>query len=485
MHFPRNLLDRPAEETARLIALGFLDHAALARKRLRKREPEALHDLRVGVRRLRTGLRCFRRELGRSISRKTRRQLQRLAGASGASRDLEVHLEWVKDQLDPAGARQRAGVTWLVERLERRKRRADKRLDRTIARIWPSLRPRLKKELRTYRLTVRVDKIARGHTAAPALGRQILQLSGELETRLSAIRSIGQRDAAHAARIQVKRLRYMLEPLEHQAEGIGAVVRRLKTLQDLLGDLHDAQSFMANLARLRERAADQHLKRQRKRRGWRTEPLKSGEMQDDDPRPGLLALHQVLVDRSQVAYRQLEEQWLKGAAEPFFALVTELGQSMVNDDRDNLEIERKYLLRSIPPAARVAPALHIEQGYLPGDRIAERVRRISADGEEHRYRTIKGGTGISRVEVEEEVPVALYEHLWPLTEGRRVFKRRHKVNDGALVWEIDDFSDRDLVLAEVELPSEETPVDPPEWLKPYVVREVTGEDEYANSNLAK
>jgi CYTH domain-containing protein len=133
----------------------------------------------------------------------------------------------------------------------------------------------------------------------------------------------------------------------------------------------------------------------------------------------------------------------------------------------------------------VAPALHIEQGYLPGNRIAERVRRTSAGGEEHRYRTIKGGTGIARVEVEEEVAPALYEHLWPLTEGRRVFKRRHKVNDGELVWEIDDFADRDLVLAEVELPSEETPVDPPEWLKPYVVREVTGEDEYANSNLAK
>ena len=485
MHFPRNLLDRPAEETARLIALGFLDSAALARKRLRNREPEALHDLRVGVRRLRTGLRCFRRELDGSISRKSRRQLQRLAGASGACRDLEVHLGWVKDQLDPAGSRQRAGVTWLVERLARRKEKADRRLDRTIARIWPSLRPRLKKELRTYRLTVRVDKIARGHTAAPALGRQILQLAGELESRLAAIHTIGQQDAAHAARIQVKRLRYMLEPLDHQVEGASPVIRRLKFLQDLLGDLHDAQAFMTNLARQRERAADEHLKRQRKRRGWRTEPLRGGDRQEEDPRPGLLALHQALVERNHDAYRQLEADWLKGSAEPFFAQVTELGQSLINDDRENIEIERKYLLRSVPPAARVAPALQIEQGYLPGNRIADRVRRTSADGEEHRYRTIKGGTGISRVEVEEEVPVALYDHLWLLTEGRRVFKRRHKVNDGGLVWEIDAFSDRDLVLAEVELPSEETPVEPPEWLKPYVVREVTGEDEYANSNLAK
>ena len=391
----------------------------------------------------------------------------------------------MKDQLDPAGSRQRSGVAWLVERLEQRKGKADRRLDRAVARIWPSLRPRLKQELRSYRLTVRVDKIARGHTAAPALGRQILQLAGELETRLTAIHTIGQQDAAHAARIQVKRLRYMLEPLEHQLEGTSAVVRRLRTLQDLLGDLHDAQAFIADLAEYRERAADEHLKRQRKRRGWRTTPVRGGERQEEDPRPGLLALHQALVDRNQAAYRQLEAHWLKGAAEPLFAQVTELGQSLVNDDRDNLEIERKYLLRSIPPAARVAPALQIEQGYLPGNRIADRVRRTNAGGEEHRYRTIKGGTGIFRIEVEEEVPASLYQHLWPLTEGRRVFKRRHQVSDGELVWEIDDFADRDLVLAEVELPSEETPVEPPEWLKPYVVREVTGEDEYANSNLAK
>lgn len=485
MHFPRNLLDRPAEETARLIGLAFLDHAALARKRLRNREAEALHDFRVGARRLRTGLRCFRRELGRSVSRKSRRQLRRVARASNASRDLEVHLDWAQEQLKGAGSRQRAGVAWLVNRLAKRKDRSDRQLETTLRRIWPSLRRRLKKELGTYRRRVRVDRIARGHTAAPALGRQILQLAGELETRLAAIHSIGQRDTAHAARIQVKRLRYMLEPLEHQLEGAGALISGLKSLQDLLGDLHDAQAFMIILAKYRKRAANQHLKRQRKRRGWRSEPWGDDWAKEDDPRPGLLALHQILSERSHHAYHQLEEHWLKGAGETFFARVTELGQSLVRGDRDTLEIERKYLLRGVPPAARVVPPLEIEQGYLPGSRIADRVRRVSAGKEEHRYRTIKGGSGISRLEVEEEVPSDLYDHLWPLTEGRRVFKRRHQVSDGGLVWEIDNFSDRDLVLAEVELPTEAAPVETPEWLKPYVVREVTGEEEYANANLAR
>ena len=54
--------------------------------------------------------------------------------------------------------------------------------------------------------------------------------------------------------------------------------------------------------------------------------------------------------------------------------------------------------------------------------------------------------------------------MWPLTLGRRLRKRRHAVPEGGLTWEIDQFLDRDLVLAEVELPSAETPVTVPKWL---------------------
>jgi len=49
------------------------------------------------------------------------------------------------------------------------------------------------------------------------------------------------------------------------------------------------------------------------------------------------------------------------------------------------------------------------------------------------------------------------------------------VPDGELVWEIDEFLDRPLWLAEIELPSADTEVRVPEWLAEYVVREVTGE----------
>jgi CYTH domain-containing protein len=49
---------------------------------------------------------------------------------------------------------------------------------------------------------------------------------------------------------------------------------------------------------------------------------------------------------------------------------------------------------------------------------------------------------------------------------------------------VDEFADRDLVLAEIELPSEDVKPKLPQWIAPYVVREVTDESEYLNINLA-
>ncbi len=63
-------------------------------------------------------------------------------------------------------------------------------------------------------------------------------------------------------------------------------------------------------------------------------------------------------------------------------------------------------------------------------------------------------------------------------------KRRHRVPEGSLVWEIDEFTDRDLVLAEIELPARSADVPLPDWLRPLVVRDVTDDPAYLNENLA-
>jgi CYTH domain-containing protein len=98
---------------------------------------------------------------------------------------------------------------------------------------------------------------------------------------------------------------------------------------------------------------------------------------------------------------------------------------------------------------------------------------------------VKLGDGIARIEIEEACTRELFAKLWPLTQGRRVRKRRFAIEDGAHVWEIDAFKDRDLYLAEVELDSPEEEVVLPEWLAPYVEREVTTDPTYVNANLAR
>jgi CYTH domain-containing protein len=97
---------------------------------------------------------------------------------------------------------------------------------------------------------------------------------------------------------------------------------------------------------------------------------------------------------------------------------------------------------------------------------------------------VEQGGGPLRREAVEEAPRALFEALWPLTEGRRLASQRWEVEDGRLTWTIDQLVDRDLVLAEVALPAGVAEVTLPEWLRPLVVREVTDDAAYASESLA-
>jgi CYTH domain-containing protein len=150
-----------------------------------------------------------------------------------------------------------------------------------------------------------------------------------------------------------------------------------------------------------------------------------------------------------------------------------------------LEIERKFLLRALPPRPPGAVVMRIDQGWIPGDSISERVRRTRAPGGIRYFRTIKLGRGIQRVEFEDAIDEALFRPLWRLTRGRRIAKLRWACPDGPLTWEIDRFLDRDLVIAEVELDSADQAVTPPAWLAPFIVREVTDDGRYYNSRLAR
>ncbi|HVX41169.1 MAG TPA: hypothetical protein VHB25_16500 [Gemmatimonadaceae bacterium] len=150
------------------------------------------------------------------------------------------------------------------------------------------------------------------------------------------------------------------------------------------------------------------------------------------------------------------------------------------------EIERKYLLRALPPEAAQWASAEMEQGYLPGAQINERVRRIrESDGRVRYERTCKMGRGVERFEFQEETDEVFFTTVWPLTRGKRVFKRRYRVPAGALTFEVDEFLDRPLVLAEVELERADQRIDIPDSISAVLVREVTDEPEYSNHALAK
>jgi CHAD domain-containing protein/CYTH domain-containing protein len=488
MDLPQSALQRPVMEVARQLALGLLADAAEARERLnRPGDAEALHDFRVGLRRVRSVLRAYRPHLKGSAPKKLRRRLKQLAQASGASRDLEVHLAWLTEQKPSLRYGQRVGLAWLVRRLRAAKRTADAALANQIARHFAALRQRLERRVGSYTVTVGIGGLDREPTYVAVTTRLLLEHGEEVKGRLVQVKSLADQAVAHQARIHAKRLRYILEPVAGMIPGGEELLNELKTLQDTLGELHDAHVFSQEIGSAIGDAAAEDARRL-------SEAVLAGEstqqalrrLRRRDPRPGLLEITTRLRQRSEQAFATLQDSgWLGDGAGGFFERLTHFAQHLVEAGREHTEIERKYLLRELPSAVVDVPALEMTQGYLPGERLSERLRHVSSPEGEHWYRTLKVGTGLRRIEIEEETSREVFDGLWPLTEGRRLAKKRRRMEQDGFTWEIDEFRDRELVLAEIELPTETTAVTPPDWLRPYVVRDVTGEPEYQNYTLAR
>ncbi len=146
------------------------------------------------------------------------------------------------------------------------------------------------------------------------------------------------------------------------------------------------------------------------------------------------------------------------------------------------ETERKFLVRSEAFRSEVTESHRISQGYIAHDGgNTVRVRILDDKG----ILTIKGPTnGMSRAEWEIEVPLKDAEDLMRLTKSGRIGKVRHIVPAGnGRVWEVDEFLEENagLIMAEIELGSEDEAFERPSWLG----EEVTGDRRYYNSYLSK
>ena len=145
------------------------------------------------------------------------------------------------------------------------------------------------------------------------------------------------------------------------------------------------------------------------------------------------------------------------------------------------EIERKFLVKDGRYKELAFASSRIRQGYIcsgHGRTVRVRIR------DTHGYLTIKGPStngGLSRYEFEREITLDEAEHLMALCEPGLIDKTRYLVKSGAHTFEVDEFygENEGLVIAEVELGSEEEPYEKAD----FIGEEVTGDKRYYNSHL--
>jgi CYTH domain-containing protein len=144
------------------------------------------------------------------------------------------------------------------------------------------------------------------------------------------------------------------------------------------------------------------------------------------------------------------------------------------------EIERKFLIqrnRWHPEG----PGSRMTQGYLSRD--PDRTVRVRIVGEEA-FMTVKSRrTGISRTEIEFPITHEHARDLMALCFQPVIDKMRHAVLHDGMLWEVDVFhgANEGLIVAEIELPAEDTPFTLPDWIG----AEVSHDPRYTNSRLSE
>lgn len=146
------------------------------------------------------------------------------------------------------------------------------------------------------------------------------------------------------------------------------------------------------------------------------------------------------------------------------------------------EIERKFLVKELPPEIDRYPHSEIIQGYLmiTENDVEVRVRKRGG----RCTHSVKSGAGLVRKEAEKEITEDEFNEHWPETKGKRVEKVRYDIEYEDHLIELDIYSGAlsGLIVAEVEFESEDesSHFEPPVWFG----EEVTLDERYKNKNLA-
>ncbi len=490
------VLDLPAEEGAHVVALHWF-HQLSEQRNLWKQIAEAseseadtssnaarlsesrscLHKTRVALRRLRAIGKEHKLELDGVFTTRVQNALRSLHRATSMLRDTDVQLEWLDAEIDtlPEAAREQA--VQLKSRLSADSDKYIARIEDHFVSYFDTVSSKLHQRLSQYHCDLRIGQ---RRSASPRYANAVaerLELNGEkihsdiesLSTRakrVKASRSGEQlQDRLHRIRLRIKRQRALLAPVMQRNEVLAALYHSSTGAQDTLGAMRDAEQ----LAVISERSEFLEL----------AEVLRHIENANTElfltewgnaGTADLVKLHQDAV----IALQTIADE----------AQATAIARQ--HNNGLPMEYERKFLLRSIPPEVADVSPMYIEQGWVPGRTLRERLRRTEyPDGRVSFTRTVKLGRSEARIEIEEDTDDSIFSTMWPLTSSARIRKHRHVLRDRIHDWEVDVFCDRELILAEVELRYETEPVQMPSWLTPYLVREVTGDPMYVNSRMAR
>jgi CYTH domain-containing protein len=157
-----------------------------------------------------------------------------------------------------------------------------------------------------------------------------------------------------------------------------------------------------------------------------------------------------------------------------------------------IEIERKFLLKGIPEK-KPNEIIKINQWYLKNEEgVWERIRSWDSNLNGKKWiHTIKTRiSDMSNIEDEKEVSEKEFiafqrKSHYKLNQGRSIIKERLIYIDGENKWEVDVFkSGCQLVIAEVEIPSEDYDLFIPEFIDKKNLMEVTGLKQFSNRSLA-
>lgn len=248
--------DDPLAEAGRKALLYHFERMLLHEPGARLGEDiEALHDMRVATRRMRSAFRLFKPAYTPKTTRPFRNELRAIAGSLGAVRDLDVALEKARRY---AGEHGGADLSPLLAQWEARRSEAR---DSLIIELESKRFARFVKHFERFLRTPGAGAAPEPEPDSPA-PHQVRHVAPTLiAAHVAQVRAYepiaaGASIAAlHALRIEFKRLRYTLEFFE---EVLGPearrVIKEIKRMQDHLGDLHDADVAALEIAAL----LDQH-----------------------------------------------------------------------------------------------------------------------------------------------------------------------------------------------------------------------------------